>query len=158
VNADEDELRYIRSPRRLPAFPEAIPVKPKTPVQGGGGLRPRWRDTKGRIYEWDKRHGNRDLRQNRENDTGRVRSGERQAAGTSQPAQKGRAMKKPPKEDLALGFVLQGFNRVTDELRIELHLEAAPMDRLRSLFDVREDVAMSTPILWMLLRPMRWRP
>jgi hypothetical protein len=51
-------------------------------------------------------------------------------------------MKKPPKEDLALGFVLQGFDRVTDELRIELHLEAAPMDRLRSLFDVREDVAM----------------
>jgi hypothetical protein len=41
----------------LPAFPDAIPVKPKTPVQGGGGLRPRWRDSKGRIYEWDKRHG-----------------------------------------------------------------------------------------------------
>jgi hypothetical protein len=29
----------------------------KTPVQGRGGLRPRWRDGKGRIYEWDKRHG-----------------------------------------------------------------------------------------------------
>jgi Cytotoxic len=32
-------------------------LKPKTPVQGGGGLRPRWRDAKGRTYEWDKRHG-----------------------------------------------------------------------------------------------------
>jgi hypothetical protein len=32
-------------------------VKPKTPVQGGGGLRPRWKDAQGRIYEWDRRHG-----------------------------------------------------------------------------------------------------
>lgn len=54
---DGDEFRYVPPPRRLPAFPDAIPVKPKTPVQGGGGLRPRWRDAKGRIYEWDKRHG-----------------------------------------------------------------------------------------------------
>ena len=44
--------------------------------------------------------------------------------------------------DLARGFVLQGFDRATDELRIELHLEAAPIDRLRSLFDVRGDVGM----------------
>jgi hypothetical protein len=26
-------------------------------MQGGGGLRPRWKDAKGRIYEWDSRHG-----------------------------------------------------------------------------------------------------
>jgi hypothetical protein len=52
-----DTRRFVPPPRRLPAFPDALPVKPKTPVQGGGGLRPRWRDAKGRIYEWDKRHG-----------------------------------------------------------------------------------------------------
>jgi hypothetical protein len=51
-------------------------------------------------------------------------------------------MKKVPEADLARGFVLQGFDRATDELRIELHLEAAPIDRLRSLFDVRDDVGM----------------
>jgi hypothetical protein len=51
-------------------------------------------------------------------------------------------MKKTPQRDLARGFVLQGFDRATDELRIELHLEAAPIDRLRSLFDVRDDVGM----------------
>jgi len=44
-------------PRRLSAFPDALPAKPKSPVQGGGGLRPRWKDAKGRIYEWDSRHG-----------------------------------------------------------------------------------------------------
>jgi hypothetical protein len=51
-------------------------------------------------------------------------------------------MKKTPQRDLARGFVLQGFDRATDELRIELHLEVAPIDRLRSLFDVRDDVEM----------------
>ncbi|SFO12858.1 Cytotoxic [Xenorhabdus japonica] len=30
---------------------------PKTPVQGGGGKRPRWIGDKGRrIYEWDSKH------------------------------------------------------------------------------------------------------
>jgi len=29
----------------------------KTPVQGGGGLRPRWKDSDGNIYEFDKQHG-----------------------------------------------------------------------------------------------------
>ena len=38
--------------------------------------------------------------------------------------------------------MLQGFDRATDELRIELHLDTAPMDRLRSLFDVRDDPEM----------------
>ncbi|WP_195918321.1 S-type pyocin domain-containing protein [Erwinia sorbitola] len=33
-------------------------AKKKTPKQGGGGLRERWVDTKGRrIYEWDSQHG-----------------------------------------------------------------------------------------------------
>lgn len=34
-----------------------IPAKPKTSVQGGGGLRKRWKDKKGNIYEWDSQHG-----------------------------------------------------------------------------------------------------
>jgi hypothetical protein len=42
-------------------------------------------------------------------------------------------------ESLARGFVLQGFDRSTDELRIELHLSPVPIDRLRALFDVRGD-------------------
>jgi RHS repeat-associated protein len=41
----------------LPGFPGTKPAKPKTPVQGGGGLRPRWKDEKGGIYEWDRQHG-----------------------------------------------------------------------------------------------------
>jgi hypothetical protein len=32
-------------------------VRGKTPVQGGGKLRPRWLDRKGQIYEFDSRHG-----------------------------------------------------------------------------------------------------
>jgi hypothetical protein len=44
--------------------------------------------------------------------------------------------------DLIRGFVLQGFDRATDELRIELYLAPAPIERLRALFDVRDDVGM----------------
>ena len=33
------------------------PAKPKTPVQGGGKLRARWKDPDGKIYEWDSQHG-----------------------------------------------------------------------------------------------------
>ena len=44
--------------RRLPAFPDAELVRPKTPRTGGAGLRRRWRDQQaGRIYEWDSQHG-----------------------------------------------------------------------------------------------------
>jgi RHS repeat-associated protein len=39
----------------LPAFPDAKPVKPKTPFPGG--LRPRWKDREGNIYEWDRKKG-----------------------------------------------------------------------------------------------------
>ncbi len=41
----------------LPAFPDATRVRSKTSVQGGGGLRPRWTDLSGFIYEWDRQHG-----------------------------------------------------------------------------------------------------
>ncbi len=39
------------------AFPNAKPAKRKTVVQGGRGLRKRWKDDEGKIYEWDSRHG-----------------------------------------------------------------------------------------------------
>jgi len=47
----------VPAPRSLKAFPKAVRARPKTPVQGGGGLRPRWKDPKGAIYEWDSQHG-----------------------------------------------------------------------------------------------------
>jgi hypothetical protein len=50
-------MPYIPAPRILLAFPEAQRTKPKTWVKGGGGLRPRWKDPDGNIYEWDSRHG-----------------------------------------------------------------------------------------------------
>jgi hypothetical protein len=34
-----------------------VRVRPKTPVKGGGGLRKRWKDAEGNIYEWDSQHG-----------------------------------------------------------------------------------------------------
>jgi len=46
----------IVAPVSLPAFPQAVKAPRKTPVQGGGGLRARWKD-KDYIYEWDSRHG-----------------------------------------------------------------------------------------------------
>jgi len=46
---------YIPAPRSLPAFPTARRARPKTPF--GGGLRARWVDGNGNIYEWDSQHG-----------------------------------------------------------------------------------------------------
>ncbi|MGG8408213.1 colicin E3/pyocin S6 family cytotoxin [Streptomyces sp. 12297] len=44
------------TPKNLPAFPGAKRAKSKTSVQGGGGLRARWKDAKGNIYEHDRQH------------------------------------------------------------------------------------------------------
>ncbi|MFC3022662.1 colicin E3/pyocin S6 family cytotoxin, partial [Vibrio zhugei] len=59
-NKPSGDIKYIPAPRSnppLPAFPDAIKAKKKTAVQGGGKLRERWKDRKGRIYEWDSQHG-----------------------------------------------------------------------------------------------------
>jgi hypothetical protein len=49
--------KYHQAPKGLTAFPDAVKDKPRSNVQGGGGLRKRWKDRKGRIYEWDSQHG-----------------------------------------------------------------------------------------------------
>ncbi|UVJ46430.1 colicin E3/pyocin S6 family cytotoxin [Pseudomonas sp. LS1212] len=48
---------YHPAPKGLTAFPYAVKVNSKTRVQGGGNKRNRWKDNKGRIYEWDSQHG-----------------------------------------------------------------------------------------------------
>ena len=48
---------YHPKPDSLPAFPDAKWAKSTTSVQGGGGLRPRWKSRDGTIYEWDFQHG-----------------------------------------------------------------------------------------------------
>ncbi|HBP5547818.1 TPA: hypothetical protein L6B73_18550, partial [Pseudomonas aeruginosa] len=40
-------VHYYPAPATLPAFPDALRAKPKTPIQGGGELRKRWKDKKG---------------------------------------------------------------------------------------------------------------
>jgi hypothetical protein len=66
-------------------------------------------------------------------------------------------MKGAPEETLVKGFVLQGFDRATKELRIELHLRPAPLERLRAWFDVREDVELCDAYPWTQPRPACWR-
>ncbi|OOE84681.1 S-type Pyocin domain-containing protein [Salinivibrio sp. PR6] len=59
-NKPNNDIKYVPAPKGnppLPAFPEAVKAKKKTAVQGGGKLRERWKDKKGRIYEWDSQHG-----------------------------------------------------------------------------------------------------
>ncbi|NNA55301.1 colicin E3/pyocin S6 family cytotoxin [Pseudomonas koreensis] len=48
---------YHQAPKGLTAFPDAMKDKSKSSVQGGGARRKRWRDLKGRIFEWDSQHG-----------------------------------------------------------------------------------------------------
>ncbi|MDP3935516.1 MAG: colicin E3/pyocin S6 family cytotoxin, partial [Alphaproteobacteria bacterium] len=62
VTLTADDTSYVQprvhpAPKDgLPAFPEARKAPRKTPVQGGGGLRRRWKDSE-YIYEWDAQHG-----------------------------------------------------------------------------------------------------
>lgn len=48
---------YVPKPKLLPGFPDAKWARPKTAIQGGGGLRPRWKAQDGTIFEWDFKHG-----------------------------------------------------------------------------------------------------
>ncbi|WP_152473171.1 colicin E3/pyocin S6 family cytotoxin [Tatumella saanichensis] len=57
INADH---KYYTPPKEnppLPAYPDAKKAQAKTPVKGGGKLRNRWKDSIGKIYEWDSQHG-----------------------------------------------------------------------------------------------------
>lgn len=47
---------YHPRPNSFPAFPGLKRATPKTPKKGGG-LRDRWKDEDGSIYEWDSQHG-----------------------------------------------------------------------------------------------------
>ncbi|MDY0810706.1 colicin E3/pyocin S6 family cytotoxin [Kitasatospora purpeofusca] len=56
-NSTNSTAAYVPPPANLPAFPDAKLVPRKTPVKNGGGLRKRWKDKDGCIYEWDSQHG-----------------------------------------------------------------------------------------------------
>ncbi|EUB72037.1 Colicin E3 catalytic [Pseudomonas sp. GM41(2012)] len=49
--------KYYPAPKGLTAFPDATRATRKTPVKGGGGLRKRWKNPNGKIFEWDSQHG-----------------------------------------------------------------------------------------------------
>lgn len=48
---------YKPAPSSIPGVPGLRRARPKTSVKGGGGLRKRWTDRDGNIYEWDSQHG-----------------------------------------------------------------------------------------------------
>ncbi|CAI8769496.1 Toxin [Pseudomonas sp. IT-P44] len=49
--------KFHPAPDSLAAFPDLKSAPSKTYVRGGGGKRRRWKDSSGRIYEWDSQHG-----------------------------------------------------------------------------------------------------
>lgn len=51
------DFSYHPAPVSLPAFPDVKPAPLKTSVRGGGKKRRRWKDSSGKIYEWDSQHG-----------------------------------------------------------------------------------------------------
>ncbi|MDU5196511.1 MAG: colicin E3/pyocin S6 family cytotoxin [Enterobacter sichuanensis] len=68
-------------------------AKKKTPKQGGGGLRERWIDAKGkRIYEWDSQHG--ELEEYRASDGEHLGSVDYKTGNQLKPAVKGRSIKR----------------------------------------------------------------
>ncbi|WP_193132916.1 colicin E3/pyocin S6 family cytotoxin [Enterobacter kobei] len=57
LNSGANHQLIARFTAGLPAFPDAKRAPRKTAIQGGGQLRARWKDAKGKIYEWDSQHG-----------------------------------------------------------------------------------------------------
>jgi hypothetical protein len=57
VSTRAGDFSHHPAPKGLTAFPDAVKDKARSNVQGGGGQRKRWKDRKGRIYEWDSQHG-----------------------------------------------------------------------------------------------------
>ncbi|WP_093413416.1 MULTISPECIES: colicin E3/pyocin S6 family cytotoxin [unclassified Pseudomonas] len=51
------DFKYYPAPTTLSAFPDTKSAPLKTSVRGGGKKRRRWKDSSGRIYEWDSQHG-----------------------------------------------------------------------------------------------------
>jgi len=49
-------VSYVVPPDYLPAYPDARRARAKTRLVDGG-LRARWKDDEGKIYEWDYQHG-----------------------------------------------------------------------------------------------------
>ncbi|MGV3058115.1 colicin E3/pyocin S6 family cytotoxin [[Pasteurella] aerogenes] len=58
-NVTNSDWKYIPAPRKneITGIKDLTEVKRKTPIQGGGKLRNRWKDSEGNIYEWDSQHG-----------------------------------------------------------------------------------------------------
>ncbi|SDU10320.1 colicin E3/pyocin S6 family cytotoxin [Pseudomonas yamanorum] len=58
VKAGDHKYHSAPGTDEITGFLNLSKAKPKTPKQGGAGLRERWIDDKGRIiYEWDSQHG-----------------------------------------------------------------------------------------------------
>lgn len=56
-SSKSSDKKYYPAPKNISGVDGLKPAKPKTPVQGGGGLRKRWKGPDGKIYEWDSQHG-----------------------------------------------------------------------------------------------------
>ncbi|CAH0264748.1 toxin [Pseudomonas mediterranea] len=79
--------------QEIVGFPDLKRGIKKTPVQGGGGLRHRWLDAKGRtIYEWDSSHG--ELEAYRSSDGSHLGAFDHVTGEQTKAAQKNRNIKK----------------------------------------------------------------
>ncbi|WP_338582537.1 S-type pyocin domain-containing protein [Pseudomonas sp. MAG733B] len=70
ISTRAGDHEYYPPPDVLPAYPDARVVGRKTAVQGGGGLRKRWKTSKGLILEWDSMHGTVEMYDSRGNPLG----------------------------------------------------------------------------------------
>lgn len=85
------DYNYHPAPLSLPAFPDAIKTDAKSRVQGGGGIRKRWKDRKGRIYEWDYENGRVELYSKQGKHLGEFNA---ETGEKTKPAKPGRNVKK----------------------------------------------------------------
>jgi len=79
----------------------------------------------------------RGVRPDRQTSSRRIRPGERSTPEPAESETAGRALTR--RDPGARGFVLQGFDRATEELRVELHLKSVTIERLRAMFDLGDD-------------------
>jgi hypothetical protein len=134
--------RYVPAPKDLPAFPGLERARPKTPVQGGGGLRKRWVDDSGGLYEWDSQHGTVERYNRAGKHIGEFapNTGEqtKPADETSRPNQENRTM-----TTQSVSRWIRGYDKNQGKLVLEYQLpESLTLERLQLLFQVSTDNPM----------------
>jgi hypothetical protein len=114
---------------KLPGFPDARTVKPKTPRQDGKRLRRRWKTGDGTILEWDYQHGSVEAYDRRGRHIGEFDPST--VSGESLPIRRA-----PWSLDMKISYRLAAFDRETEELIGSYAVPAKFLSKIKQIADI----------------------